>query len=232
MDERILRKIKRCLALARSSNPNEAATALRQAQAMMAQHGVTSEDVAVNDVTSQKAKTGAGKKPPQYLVMLIKLVSRAFGAEPIYSPEHDGERWSAHVEFIGIEGAAEIAAYAFEVLGRQLRRDRTAFLSTLNKRLKRTTRMRRGDLYAEGWLAAVSKQVTTTERSPEQDKAIEAYQSRFHGELDKVKSKARKMHKRDVSALVEGHRDGSKVQFYSGVNGTQQDRIGREVEHG
>ncbi|WP_252473542.1 DUF2786 domain-containing protein, partial [Microbulbifer okhotskensis] len=35
MEDAILRKIKRCLALAKSSNPNEAATALRQAQTLM-----------------------------------------------------------------------------------------------------------------------------------------------------------------------------------------------------
>lgn len=45
LDPKILAKIKKCLALASSSNPNEAATALRQARALMEKHGVTSESI-------------------------------------------------------------------------------------------------------------------------------------------------------------------------------------------
>jgi len=37
----ILRKVKACPRLAASSNPNEAAAALRQAQAMMRAHGIS-----------------------------------------------------------------------------------------------------------------------------------------------------------------------------------------------
>ena len=39
--DRILDKIKKCLKLSASSNANEAATALRQAQAMMAEYNIT-----------------------------------------------------------------------------------------------------------------------------------------------------------------------------------------------
>ena len=43
--ERVIRKIKHCLALAQSANENEAATALRQAQALMREHRLTDMDV-------------------------------------------------------------------------------------------------------------------------------------------------------------------------------------------
>ena len=50
MSEKILDKIKKCLALASSANEHEAAAALRQAQKLMAQFGLTETDVTLADV--------------------------------------------------------------------------------------------------------------------------------------------------------------------------------------
>ena len=93
MQDKILRKIKRCLALARSNNPNEAATALRQAQALMAKYGVTHEDVAISDVESSIAQACSGKTPPTYIAMLANMVAGAFGVEVIYSSHCLFDTW-------------------------------------------------------------------------------------------------------------------------------------------
>ena len=45
--EKIIDKIKKCLALAKSDNPHEAATALRQAQKLMEQHNLTEQDISL-----------------------------------------------------------------------------------------------------------------------------------------------------------------------------------------
>ena len=47
--ERVIRKIKRCLALSASSNETEAATAMRQAQALMREYRLTELDVQLSD---------------------------------------------------------------------------------------------------------------------------------------------------------------------------------------
>ena len=46
----ILCKIKKCLALSASSNPHEAAAALRQAHALMNKHGVSAHEVTMADI--------------------------------------------------------------------------------------------------------------------------------------------------------------------------------------
>lgn len=227
MDQSILRKVKRCLAMARSSNANETATALRQAQAMMAKHGMTREDIAASDVDNQFTPSGAGRVPPKHVVMLIKLVAYAFGVEPIYGVSHDGLRWFGRVEFIGLNGAPEIACYAYEVLGRQLKNDRANYLKSLNKRLKRTTKIRRGDLYAQGWIHSVSKQVTPRVITDSETRAIEAYETRrWDKPLDSIKGRDRKPYTKDIGALAQGYADGDKVQFHQGVNGRRQAAIG------
>ena len=45
--EAVIDKIRKCMALAESENEFEAAAALRQAQRLMQQHGLSSDDVEV-----------------------------------------------------------------------------------------------------------------------------------------------------------------------------------------
>jgi len=227
MNDKILQKIKKCLRLAQSSNPNEAAAAMRQAQKLMEIHGVTSDEVQISDVDSYTAATGAGKTPPAYLAMLANMVASAFGAETIYKagPDFLSYRWVGRFEFYGVNGAGEISGYAFEVLARQLKKHRADYLATLNKRLKRTTKVRRGDLYAEAWINAASRQVTPHSRSEADDAALEIYkQSRFKSGLTTMKPRdnTKGMRHHDEGALAAGYRDGKKVKFHQGVNGSRQ----------
>lgn len=230
MDDGILRKIKRCLALARSSNANEAATALRQAQTLMAKHGVTREDVAASEVASHLSRADAGRTPPAHVAMLANMVAGAFGCEIVYSPMFDGVRWSGRVEFYGLGTAPEIAGYAFEVLGRQLKRDRNAYLASLNKRLKRATKVRRGDMYAQGWVRAVSRQVVPHRQSDQEAQAIAAYQAkRWETPLEtrSARDTTSKARVHDYDALAQGRADGEKVSFHQGVGGTSRGAIGQ-----
>lgn len=229
MNRKVLDKIKKCLALAKSSNANEAAAAMRQAQKLMGIHGVTAADVAISDVESHIAKAGAGMTPPSHVAMLANMVARAFGAELIYCPQHDGERWHGRFEFYGVNGAAEVAGYAFEVLGRQLKRDRNAYLATLSKRLKRATKVRRGDLYAQAWVNTVAREVSPHQRSEAENKIIAAYQAKRWEEpleIRQARDNTKGMRIHDHDALRQGQRDGKKVSFHQGVNGTRQSTIG------
>ncbi|QEW05622.1 DUF2786 domain-containing protein [Nitrincola iocasae] len=231
MDRKILEKIKKCLRLAKSSNANEAATAMRQAQKLMEMHGITSDDISISDVETATSNAGAGKNPPTYIAMLANMIADAFGAELVYGAKHDGYKWSGYFEFYGLGGNAEIAGYAFEVLGRHLKRDRSNYMSGLNKRIKRTTKVRRGDLYAEAWIYAVAMQVSKHQRSESENSIIAAYKAkRWDKPLENLKTrdntKGRSNH--DYDALRQGGRDGQKVSFHQGVKGDKRTGIGRD----
>ncbi len=83
IDPKILSKIKKCLALSTSDNPNEAATALRQAHALMAAHGVSTEQITMADIgeASAKSRTMARSKPAHWEGALASTVGRAFGCQ-------------------------------------------------------------------------------------------------------------------------------------------------------
>lgn len=62
--ERVIRKIQRCLALSKSSNENEAATAMHQAQTLMREYRLTELDVRLSDVDEvQSEKSRANRRP-------------------------------------------------------------------------------------------------------------------------------------------------------------------------
>ncbi len=67
-----LKKIKKCLALSRSANEHEAAAALRQAQALMREHGLREKDVSLADVAEVKVKACSTAANAWELRLLIR----------------------------------------------------------------------------------------------------------------------------------------------------------------
>ena len=77
--EKVLDKIKKCLALGESANEHEAAQAIRQAQILMKKYGVSEIDVELSAVT-EKGVACASSLPTWHQV-LIAQCAKAFGVE-------------------------------------------------------------------------------------------------------------------------------------------------------
>jgi len=216
--ERVLRRIRACLRLAASPEPHEAAAALRQAQAWMRRYGLTRDEVELSH-----AATGAGSRalrPRAWVATLIALVGRAFAVHPIYLPARGGAR----VEFIGRDVAAQVAVYAYEVLRRQLARDRAAMLRRM-KRLKRTTRVRRAEVYCEGWVSSVAERVHGMARGLPPREDIERYLAVRGRSTELVETQSRRMRKGDLGAMLAGLSDGAQAVLHHGVGDTAMARI-------
>ena len=170
--EDAIEKIKKCLALSSSSNEHEAETALRQAQALMAKYGIDEDDMLAAGVSEAHAKAGADKHPANWEAALAHKVADAFGCNIIFkSSWHDGGRWA----FIGCDPSPDIAMYAFQVLYRQLKRQRAEHIKTALKRCKTATKTRRADLFCEGWVHTVAGKISSFAGSEEQDAKIDAF---------------------------------------------------------
>ena len=176
---KVLNKIKKCLRMAASSNANEAATALRQAQALMAQHSVTLTDIQAAEANSHIIRAGVIAKPSAWEAELAWVAASAFGCELIFvhSP------WTSLPggwKFIGIDVAPELAGYAFGVLLRQIKRDRAAYIKTSLKRCKTTTKTKRAGIYCKGWVFAVKGKITAIAPGVAEKTAIDAYMEKYH----------------------------------------------------
>lgn len=210
VDEKIIEKIKKCLALAKSSNSNEAAIALRQAQTLMRTHGLTENCVELSDVKSVNAKAGWGNNPPKYLAMLVHLIKYAFGVDAVFHVKHSKTEC---VEYIGIGCNAELAAYAHDVLLRLLRRDRADYMKTLS-RYKRDNKSRKADLFGEQWVVSARNNVLGFAQTEEQKTLIDRYLKNRHGDMEISIPREHEFNHRDNDARVAGMIAGKNVTIH------------------
>ncbi len=171
-----LDKIKKCLRLAASANPHEAAAAMRQAQALMKEHGIGQADVDMSDVEESAAVAGSKQTPAKWEAQLANTVSKAYACKVLFAAGIG--RWN----FVG--EIAEVASYTMTVLLRQVRQARRDFTLTKLKRCKHSTKVKRGDIFCEAWVSAVYDQVMTfanAKLSP----AVELYLAHHYPDLVK-----------------------------------------------
>nr|WP_162619486.1 DUF2786 domain-containing protein [Salinicola peritrichatus] len=226
--DRILRKIERCLALSRSANEHEAGTALRQAQHLMNEHGISEIDVAASSIGRATAQSESGRKPPKWLDRLASLVNAAFGTLAVYEARPTFTGWQGFYAFLGEESHARIAAYAFEVLQRQLVADRRAFLSGMSKRAKRITKIRRSDAFATAWVLGAYEHIVPVELAADTVAAIDHYKQRYYTTLKELKAIDRGHQAADRKAMSRGFEAGRQARLHTGV--AQDER--RALSHG
>ncbi|ENY6783347.1 DUF2786 domain-containing protein [Providencia rettgeri] len=222
---RYLDKIKKLLNKARNnSSAAEAATALRMAQTLMREHGLSESDVALSGVTECKThKTPSNaNRPPQYMLFLIHVISRAFGVRHYLS--RDGfNRARRAVVFYGVEERPQIACYAFEVLSRQLSKGRTEYRNSLHKNTKSSKRTDLADTWSEAWVNGVWQAITefaTTEHENTQMTLFLSALKERRGMTD-VSGREGRQHKQSNQAANDGYQAGKKVRLIQGVNGSK-----------
>lgn len=226
--EKYLAKIKKLLNLARrSSNSHEAATALNQAQALMRKHKLSQNDIDLMDITS-KASKGApshAQSIPRYMAFLGQLICHAMGVKCYYSfrRNYTNCRMQNTVIFYGPDERPEIAAYAFDVLSRQMVKARRTFIGSLRKNIKPVTKTARADQFCEGW-AEGAYQVIEPFVVTETEKTL---MTNFLAKLKKEQTAAdftpreAKKCRGDEDAAEAGFNEGLKARLNQGVSGKQ-----------
>lgn len=223
--EKMIDKIKKCLALSASSNAHEAAAALRQARKLMEAHNITDLDMQVSGVREHRAKAGVQNRPSNWETMLASKIADAFGCRVIFS----GGSWIRLGEwrFIGCGGALEVAHYAFTVLHRQAKRARAEHIKTALKRCKPATKTRRADLFCEGWVRAVAGAISNFCGTEREHAAIDAYMDKNYPTLRHMDARNRNAGRRDLPAhewddYTAGGRAGKSAVLNRGVGGVDQ----------
>lgn len=174
--ERVIRKIKHCLALSASANEHEAAAAMRQAQKLMAKYRLTETEVNLSDVGEARSDLSKAKRDV-WDCMLSAMVGTVFDCE-VLTVKGYNQITLKRIEramFVGVKPAPEIAKYAYETLHRQCSDARKAYI----ERIKRGevpeapgTPNTRGNHFAFYWVGVVEDKlralVPDGEDTPEQ----------------------------------------------------------------
>lgn len=224
--DQALDKIKKCLALAKSSNPHEAASAMRQAQKLMAEHEVSDQDITLADVSESHA---CARSPATNLweVALSNLEANAFGCET-YCIRRAVLRGFKPVRkldyvFVGTGTAPEVAGYTYDVLARQCEKDRLVHIRKQPKNCKPITKTARGDEFALGWVRGVERLIERFAGTEKNELLLEQYMAEKHPNLTTAKVKDRTKG-RNVSNndRYEGLQAGRGAQLNRGVGGAAQ----------
>ena len=223
-DNRILDKIKKCLEMANSktSNPNEAETALRQARNLMDRYSLEMGDVLASMACEVSILAGSEGPPPAWRARLAQVCGLAFGTRIIISTSRFK---AARFILIGCAAAPELTGYAYQVLARQLQKARREYLDT-QKRCKRSTKVARGDAFANAWIDAVHSKIAAFAGVEDNiAEAIEAFVKKNHPELESIELKRRKLKSRDEVAADAGYQAGKSAQLHQAVNHQPRARL-------
>ena len=213
----ILQKIKKCLALSASSNEHEAAAALRQARKMMEEYAITHADLLTADVGESSTKASAKDTPSSWEVDLAQRVANAFACVVIFDRTTEKTHW----RFVGDRAKAEVAGYTFDVLLRQAKRARATHIKAKLRRCKRATRIRRADLFCEGWVRAVAGTITAFAGTPQEAQAIQARMASYGNALtqgaSRNRNEGRTLHDREIDDFIAGRDAGKDARLNRGV---------------
>lgn len=226
IDAKVLSKIKKLLALAKSSNPYEAANALSRAQKLMQDHNVEHSAIELSDCDTHSL-CFTKEKINSYEVSLLNTVCRAFGVEMVVGFVWHNGKFVAKANFMGITPQPELACYCFDVVYRQLLKNRTDYLNSIHGRTKRFNKTRRADDYAKGWVFEVSSKITDFAMTDEQQLLVEKYKAhKFEGAtLSTKKGTDRSNGKPKTNDLLNGMADARNVRLDKPMHGKETPKL-------
>lgn len=226
MKDEILKKIKKLMALSKSPNANEAALALKKAQALMSKHGVKNEDLLFSDISSYYGTAIRSANPPYYVSLLVQTITDIFECSFYWHTKREfcstTGRWKyrTYPTIIGFSPNQELCGYCYDNLYRQLKRDRENFSSGYRSNHKKTVAK---DAYAEGWVMAIRKQVIHLIPEKEEMTAKDEHgliiTNPLAAYIEDTCTGEAKLNRREGSMddIIKGYDDGSKVQVNKAV---------------
>ncbi|MCX8650034.1 DUF2786 domain-containing protein [Gilliamella sp. B2776] len=213
-NEKYIEKIKKLLALAKSTNPNEAAIAMNQAIKLMVKHNISNKDVELSEIEEHVSKHAPSnaEKPPRYFSILVSIISSAFGVRAYFTRENNKRK----VSFYGLRERPQLAAYTFDVLSVQLVKARKEFLSQQNGNCKKITKINRADAFCVGWVNGVYQLIEDFAMTDEELNLLAEYRKTKELSPAKVRD-AKKCNGSDSSQFI-GYLQGKTAQLNHGVS--------------
>lgn len=214
----IYRKIESCLRLSKSSNANEAATALKQAQYLMKHYKISETDILIAGIKENRIQTDLMR----YKFTEIKL------AATIAKIFNCGFYWinSTKKQFVfyGIDPNLTIAQYAYEVLLPLLKRSRKEYVYSLHGNYKLKNKRKLGDQFVLGWLDSVKSKCEILLPSQELEFQLKAYNNKISAKEHADRKSNYDSHKLYEAAL-KGQFEGSKVNLNHGLKSANLNAI-------
>lgn len=215
-NEGIISKIEKCLRLSKSSEPHEAAAALRQAQKLMQQYQITEDDLVGNKVHSTLVITTepAQDRIPMYLVYLYNLVIRACGVDVVLERPVHGKGHRLAFRYFAVSQRSQLAAHAHVVCTRAMDKDWRAHLAK-HPELYDARGARAG--FRIGWILAVEKQVMEFGLTDDEAEITRKAIAKHYGEpLSEARHNQQKVR---IESMAAGATAGGEFKMHRPMSG-------------
>ena len=216
--EKALEKIKKCLALSQSANEHEAAQALKQAQVLMRQYGIKDAEVALSDIREHSCADRTAAKMPGWQAMLANTVAGAFGCGWYLG----GDWREPRIRYYGVDNKAELAAYPYDVLLRQVKAARKDYMVTALKRVRLVkNKTYRADEFCKGWIWSVARQVGQFANSEREQALLQQFGDDLGLNTRKTRESTPGGHAKQAGNIDRflGHQKGKDAQLHNAMNG-------------
>lgn len=196
--ERIKDKIRKCLALAASPEPHEAAAALRQAQKLMSQHGISEDALDERPQGAATLATSTRKQRTPWEGILARAIADVFGigvhwcmtrAVPVRGARRGIPAPHRGVTFYGDAARVELAHHAYVILQKAALKARAAYVRA-HKAEHGWVEPHVGKSFLFGYAQAVAQAAVPLVPSPREQRALLEYKQQ-HGLVELPKRRVR-----------------------------------------
>lgn len=155
------------------------------------------------------------------MAILAEMVARVFGVK--FYTSHGTEQWGKPakrtIHYYGPDERPQIAAYSFEVLGKQLVKARRDYLSTLRKNIKQATKVARADTFCSAWVNGAYAVVSDFAVTEAETTLMECYRSRKLSEgMKRLEPRKPGKARGTDKAESEGYLAGRNAQLHHAVS--------------
>ena len=227
--DRVVDRIQKLLALSKSSEPHEAAAALRQAQKFMEKYNLDMNQVKLSSIIENKVKSCASvSQVKPWEGRLMATVAKAFACHIIWTSgySHNPDPYGRFT-FIGEKNQVEVATYTATVLIRKILSARAKFSKTLGEWLTRQQKTAEIDGFLMGWVVEIAGTIHAFSGQPELLALVSQYVEKNHPALASKKTQDRKL---GVNGYQAGREAGSRESLQRPITqGAQQMRLGQSL---
>ncbi|EAS41619.1 DUF2786 domain-containing protein [Photobacterium profundum] len=219
-----LKKIAKCLELGNSANINEAAQAIRMAHRLMLKYGLDQDDIEFIKMGKTKSETLLPADVSTQILKIIRGINRRFGVECVLT-NHKGLK---KAEFIGVAERAIFAAFAFDIVYREMNQQTGQFRNSFAGTGTSTAEVaRRVASFLAGWLEGALEKLPVLNTDDDHEQRMSNYIDKQFENLDRetFKQQLQEAMKGITDDYEKGMKKGRAISVNRPVGGsaTKQD---------
>ncbi|MGB6291487.1 MAG: DUF2786 domain-containing protein [Vibrio anguillarum] len=216
--QKALKKIAKCLELGNSANVNEAANAIKMAHSLMLKYGLDKDDIEFINMGKTQSTHLLPASIASSLLRVIRGINTKFGVEAVLL-NHKGLK---RVEFIGEADRAIFAAFAFDIIYREMNEHtgqfRNSFAGSGTSSMEVT---RRVNSFVSGWIEGALEKLPVITADDESNNKINNYIDKEFQNIDRetFKQQLRDAMKNITADYETGLKKGRKVSVNRPIDG-------------